>query len=71
MLSLAPRLSYGIFTFGGLGFGLNDGLNRVRLPAPMPAGGGVRMRPKLVAVEEIPGRAQITTELTFETRGGR
>jgi len=69
VLSLAPRLCYDMFTFDGFAFGLNYGLNRVRFPAPMPVGGRVRMRAKLVAVEEIPGGAQITTELTFELEG--
>ena len=71
VLSLAPRLCYDMFTFDGFGLGLNYGLNRVRFPAPMPVGGKVRMRATLVAVEEIPGGAQITTELHVRTRGGR
>ena len=66
MLSLAPGFSYDMFTFDGFAFALNYGLNRVRFPAPMPVGGRVRMRAKRLAVEEIPGGAQITTELTFE-----
>jgi len=70
VLSLAPRFSYDTFSFEGLGFGLNYGLNRVRFPAPMPVGGKVRMRSKLLAVEEISGGAQITTELVFEREGG-
>ena len=69
-LSLAPRFSYDMFSFQGFAFGVNYGLNRVRFPAPMPVGGRVRMRAKLAAVEEIPGGAQITTELTFEREGG-
>jgi acyl dehydratase len=70
VLSLGPRFSYDMFTFEGFAFGLNYGLNRVRFPAPMPVGGNVRMRAKLAAVEELPGGAQITTELTFEREGG-
>jgi acyl dehydratase len=69
-LSLAPRFSYDMFNFEGFAFGINYGLNRVRFPAPMPVGGKVRMRAKLAAVDEIPGGAQITTELTFELDGG-
>jgi acyl dehydratase len=69
-LSLAPRFSYDMFNFEGFAFGINYGLNRVRFPAPMPVGGKVRMRAKLASVEEIPGGAQITTELTFERDGG-
>ncbi|HEX7609917.1 MAG TPA: MaoC family dehydratase [Solirubrobacteraceae bacterium] len=69
-LSLAPRFSYDMFKFEGFAFGLNYGLNRVRFPSPMPVGGKVRMRAKLAAIDDIPGGAQITTELTFEREGG-
>jgi acyl dehydratase len=69
-LSLAPRFSYDMFSFEGFAFGINYGLNRLRFPAPMPVGGKVRMRAKLLSVEEIPGGAQIATELTFERDGG-
>ena len=69
-LSLAPRFSYEMFSLDGFAFGVNYGLNRVRFPAPMPVGEKVRMRARLAAVEEIPGGAQIVTELTFEREGG-
>jgi acyl dehydratase len=69
-LSLAPRFSYDMFKFEGFAFGVNYGLNRVRFPAPMPVGARVRMRATLKQVDEIPGGAQITTELTFEREGG-
>jgi acyl dehydratase len=69
-LSLAPRFSYAMFKIDGFAFGVNYGLNRVRFPAPMPVGERVRMRATLKSVEEIPGGAQITTELTFEREGG-
>ncbi|HEX3510563.1 MAG TPA: MaoC family dehydratase [Solirubrobacteraceae bacterium] len=69
-LSLAPRFSYDMFKFEGFAFGINYGLNRVRFPAPMPVGERVRMRAVLKDVEEIPGGAQITSELTFERDGG-
>jgi len=68
-LSLAPRFSYDMFKFDGFAFGVNYGLNRVRFPAPMPTGDKVRMRAKLKDVEDIPGGAQLTTELTFEREG--
>ncbi len=68
-LSLAPRFSYDMFSFEGFAFGLNYGLNRVRFPAPLPVGERVRMRATLASVDEIPGGAQITTELTFERDG--
>ena len=69
-LSLAPMFSYRLFSFTGFAFGVNYGVNRVRFPAPMPVGDRVRMRAKLAAVDDIPGGAQITPELTFEREGG-
>jgi acyl dehydratase len=69
-LSLAPMFAYRMFSFSGFAFGVNYGLNRVRFPAPMPVGEKLRMRAKLAGVDEIPGGAQITTELTFERDGG-
>jgi acyl dehydratase len=68
-LSLAPRFSYDMFSLQGFAFGVNYGLNRVRFPAPLPVGSRVRMRATLASVEEIPGGAQITTELVFERDG--
>ncbi len=70
VLSLHPRLVEKMFSIEGFAFGLNYGLNRVRFPSPMPVGGRLRMRAKLADVQDIPGGAQITTELTFEREGG-
>ena len=69
-LSLGPMFSYRMFNLEGIAFGVNYGLNKVRFPAPMPVGDRVRMRMKLAQVDEIPGGAQITMELTFEREGG-
>jgi acyl dehydratase len=69
-LSLAPMFSYTLVAYEGFAFGVNYGVNRVRFPAPMPVGDRVRMRMKLTKIEEIPGGAQITTELTFERENG-
>jgi acyl dehydratase len=69
-LSLAPMFSYAMFSIEGFAFGVNYGLNRVRFPAPLPVGTRVRMRAKLLSVEEIPGGAQISSELTFEREDG-
>ena len=56
--------------FEGFAFALNYGLDRVRFPAALPVGGRVRMTAKLAALEEVPGGAQMTLELTFEREGG-
>ena len=68
-LSLAPRFSYDMFSIEGFAFGLNYGLNKVRFPSPLPVGSKVRMRATLASVEDIPGGAQIATELVFEREG--
>ena len=69
-LSLAPRFTEQILSLEGFAFAVNYGLNKVRFPAPMPVGGKVRMRGKVVGVEDISGGAQLTLELTFEREGG-
>jgi acyl dehydratase len=69
-LSLAPKFSYSLMSVEGFAFGVNYGVNRVRFPAPLPVGSRVRMRMKLVSIEDVSGGAQITTELTFEREGG-
>jgi acyl dehydratase len=36
----------------------------------MPVGGKVRMRAVLKSVDDVPGGAQVATEVTFEREGG-
>jgi acyl dehydratase len=69
-LSLAPRFTQQIWRLEGFAFAVNYGLNRVRFPAPLPVGDRVRMTAKLADLQDIPGGAQITLELTFEREGG-
>ena len=64
-LSLAPHLSEQAFRLDGFAMGVNYGLNKVRFPAPLPVGSKVRMEARLAGVEDIPGGAQLTLELTF------
>ncbi|HTE63275.1 MAG TPA: MaoC family dehydratase [Solirubrobacteraceae bacterium] len=68
-LSLVGRFSEQIFAVEGFAFALNYGLNRVRFPAPLPVGSRVRMRARLKALEDVPGGAQMTVEVTFEREG--
>ena len=56
-LSLLPEMS------------ANYGLNRVRFPAPVPAGSRVRGRFKLLKYEPIDGGAQLTFEVLMEREG--
>jgi acyl dehydratase len=69
-LALAPMLSEQILSLQGFAFGVNYGLKRVRFPSPLPVGGRVRLTARLASLEEAPGGAQMTLELTFEREGG-
>jgi acyl dehydratase len=48
---------------------LNYGLNRVRFPAPVPAGSWIRARFRVLSVEELDGWTQSTLEATVEREG--
>jgi acyl dehydratase len=69
-LSLAPALAAEIVSYEGFAFAINYGLNRLRFPAPLPVGSRVRLTARLIRVEDLPGGAQLTAELTFEREGG-
>ncbi|HEX4690047.1 MAG TPA: MaoC family dehydratase [Solirubrobacteraceae bacterium] len=69
-LSLAPRFTEEVMKLEGFAFAVNYGLNKVRFPAPVPVGSKVRMSAKLAGLQDIPGGAQMTLELTFEREGG-
>jgi acyl dehydratase len=69
-LSLAPVLTNEIFSMDGFAFAVNYGLNKVRFPAPVPVGSKVRATAKVAKLDDVPGGAQMTLELTFEREGG-
>jgi acyl dehydratase len=48
---------------------INYGLNRVRFPAAVPAGGRIRACCTLQAVEEVPGGLQLAWAVTVEGEG--
>ena len=72
-LSLIPYLGRdrdGVKIELGGKMGVNYGLNRVRFPGPVRVGKRIRMRTRLLAVEEIGDRAvQTTYEQTIEVEG--
>lgn len=69
-LALLPEMAASAFTVADTRMGVNYGLNRVRFPAPLPAGSRVRGRFRLLAYEPLDGGAQLTTEVTMEREGG-
>ncbi|MGE5621961.1 MAG: MaoC family dehydratase [Bacillota bacterium] len=69
-LSLLPMLMTSAVSVPMAKMGVNYGLNKVRFPAPVPAGSKVRARMALQEVEDIEGGAQITWKVTIEREGG-
>jgi acyl dehydratase len=68
-LSLLPEMAAHAFDVDDVRMGVNYGLNRVRFPAPVPAGGRLRGRFKLLSYEPIQGGAQLVVEVTMELEG--
>ena len=68
-LALMPHLMARAMTIDDVRMGINYGVNRVRFPAPVPAGSHVRARFKLLAFDPLEGGAQLTIEATFEREG--
>lgn len=69
-LSLGPALIYELADFAPLGQNLNYGYEKVRFPAPLPAGSRVRMHLTLRAIEEVAGAMRLILVQTFEREGG-
>lgn len=65
-LALAPALLAQVFTVQGIRMGVNYGLNKMRLPSPVPVGSRVRLHATLAGYEAIAGGASVTIGLTFE-----
>jgi len=68
-LSLLPEMAASAFDVDDVRMGVNYGLNRVRFPAPVPAGSRLRGRFKLQSYEPIEGGAQLVVEVTMELEG--
>ena len=68
-LALAPALLGQILHVGGVRMGVNYGLNKMRLPSPVPVGSRFRLRATVNACEPFPGGVNGTIGLTFEVEG--
>ena len=69
-LSMLGHLMSGAMNFRRpFRMGINYGLNRVRFPAPVPAGARIRGRFTLVSVEDIPGGVQLAWNVVVECEG--
>jgi acyl dehydratase len=52
-----------------VGMAVNYGLNRLRLPAPVPVGSRIRLLGKVASAREVPGGVEVVAELTMEIDG--
>src|SRR5215813_11533771 len=69
-LSLLPRLAPTLMKIEKRKRGVNYGSNKVRFITPVPAGGRIRLRQRLVNAEETKdGGVRITSEMTIEVEG--
>jgi acyl dehydratase len=70
-LSLIPMLSADVVKVKDARMGVNYGLNKVRFPAPLPAGSKVRATFELVSVEDVDDNGiQVVSKVTIEREGG-
>jgi acyl dehydratase len=68
-LSLLPEMTARAFRVSEARMGVNYGLNKVRFPAPVPAGSRLRGRFRLLEYVPLEGGAQMTVECTMEREG--
>jgi len=66
----APLVSEALAVLTGYGMSINYGLNRVRFPAPVPAGSRIRARVAVASVDDVPGGDQAVVVATIERQGG-
>ena len=69
-LSLLPTFQHQIYRVDGVRMAVNYGLNKVRLPAPVPVGAKLRATSKLVEVEQLEGAVQAVVATSIEIEGG-
>jgi acyl dehydratase len=69
-LSLLPSMLADVLVMVDAKLVVNYGLNKVRFPAPVPAGSRVRAAIVLAALDDEAGSAQLTLDVTVEREGG-
>ncbi|MFS2219061.1 MaoC family dehydratase [Massilia cellulosiltytica] len=69
-LSLLPSMLADVLVMVDAKLVVNYGLNKVRFPAPVPAGSRVRAAIVLAALEDDHGSSQLTLDVTVEREGG-
>jgi acyl dehydratase len=69
-LSLLPSMLADVLVMVDAKLVVNYGLNKVRFPAPVPAGSRVRAAIVLAALEDEGASSQLTLDVTVEREGG-
>jgi acyl dehydratase len=70
-LSLIDGLRLKLISQEGVKMGINYGWNKVRFPAPVPAGSKVRATAEIQSVDELgDGWVQVATKFILEREGG-
>jgi acyl dehydratase len=69
-LSLLPSMLSDVLAMVDAKLVVNYGLNKVRFPAPVPAGSRVRAAIVLAALDDEAGSTQLTLDVTVEREGG-
>ncbi len=69
-LSLLPAMLADVLVMVDAKLVVNYGLNKVRFPAPVPAGSRVRAAIVLAALQDESGSSQLTLDVTVERDGG-
>jgi len=52
-----------------VGMAVNYGLNKLRLPAPVPVGSRIRLHGKLASANEVTGGVEVVADLKMEVEG--
>ncbi|MFV2020130.1 MaoC family dehydratase [Micromonospora sp. LOL_023] len=69
-LSLLPALVAGRVAVSGARMSVNYGLDKVRFPAPVPAGARLRAVVDILDVSDVAGGVQVRYRVTVERDGG-
>jgi acyl dehydratase len=69
-LSMVDGFRLDLISSSGFALGVNYGWNKVRFPAPVPAGSRVRAKAEVMSVEDVGGGWwQVVTKFTVELEG--
>jgi acyl dehydratase len=68
-MSLASHFLSQLARVENIAMGINYGVDKVRLPSPVPVGSRVRGRGEVIDVKEVPGGVQAVVRVTIERDG--